>query len=132
MNANENPVYWKSILRDIAIDVRLGVHAHEQSAPQPVRVSVELLHLRDDPGIGRTLNSVIDYDTVRDFVLRWQAKSQVSLIEELLLELVGFCFENPRVDAVKASVLKTAIFAEVREAGVEAFFTREAWGLRNA
>ena len=118
---------WKSVLRDIRLDVRLGIHAHEQDAPQPISVSVELFGADGYSPVGRRIDRVIDYDRVRDFVLAWRARPQVPLIEELLAQLVDFCFEDERVGAVQASILKTAIFPETREAGVEVRCTRASW-----
>jgi 7,8-dihydroneopterin aldolase/epimerase/oxygenase len=113
------------------LDVRIGIHKHEQSSAQPVKISVELYNLAPYRPIGRALDQVIDYDRVRNYVITWRDREQVALIEELLSELVDFCFGDERVDAVRASIVKTTIFRETREAGVEVFCTRESWNDRD-
>ena len=118
--------YWKSMLADVTVKVRLGIHPHEKIAPQPILVNVEL-YSPMQRSYGATLAELIDYDPIRAHIVGWQALPQVELIETLLLDLLDHCFTNPLVERVCARIVKPAVFADTRAAGVEVMMSRREW-----
>lgn len=111
-------------LDDIEVFVPVGLHPWERHPERPNRilVSIELegdwplAHARADG------KRYIDYDRLRSFVLAWQGRPHVDLLETLLEELVEAAFDDPNVDRCRVSVAKPDIFPETAQAGVE--FTR--------
>lgn len=119
--------HWTSVLEDIAVKVRIGIHAHEQIAPQPLLVSVQMRCHARGRQFGRTLAQCIDYDPVRAFVLSWQDRPQVELLEQLAHELLDCIFAMPLVDQATLRIVKTAVFRETAQAGIEVTMTRLDW-----
>jgi FolB domain-containing protein len=119
--------YWSSVLSDIQVRLRIGIHGHEQFDPQPVTVHVQLFCLSATAAYGQTLDQCIDYDPIRERVLSWQERAQIPLIEPLVRELAEECFRHALVDAVKIGIFKTEVFPETSRAGVEAYFDRNTW-----
>lgn len=97
---------------------------------QPLRVSVETVRDMDPHPARFEVSEIMDYDRIRDYVLTWSARPHVELLETLILDLVDHCFADPRVDRVRASVAKPAIFPDTDEAAVEVSLTRDAWERR--
>ena len=110
--------YQRVILRDVVIEVRLGLHPWERHPErlQRVVINVELFTHRTD--------GFIDYDAIRDALKAWPARAHVDLIETLLEELVALCFRDARVEACRVSIVKPDIFNEAGGAGVEAYRVR--------
>lgn len=118
---------WKSVLRNITVDLRVGLHVHEQDSRQRVEVSVETRRYVAAHPRGFDVSGIMDYDRVRNYVLAWQHREHVSLLETLALELVDHCFVDPLVDAVCIGIVKPDVFPETEAAGIEVTVTRDLW-----
>lgn len=117
--------YQRVVLRDMIVEVRLGLHPWERHAERPQRivVNVELFAHQDGPFSGGA-ESVLDYDPIRDAVRAWRGRDHVELIETLLEELVTLCFASKAVEACRVSIVKPDIFNETAGAGVEVYRLR--------
>lgn len=97
-------------LRDVALNVRLGVNPEERLGPQPVSVDVELYRALAAGGGGRS-GDYLDYDRVfRHLNEVWPGRPHTDLLEELAEELVRFCLEDGRAEACRVVVRKPAIY----------------------
>jgi dihydroneopterin aldolase len=113
-------------LRDILLPARIGVHAHEQGAPQRVRINVDLAV--EDDGARRTsrapvgrddLDRVVDYEAVANLVRRIVGHDHVNLVETLAERLAEACLLDPRVCIARIRVEKLDVFPDIGSAGVE-------------
>lgn len=118
---------WKSVLRNITIDLRVGLHAHEQGSCQRVEVSVETRRYVAVHPRSFDVSGIMDYDRVRAYVLTWQHREHTALLETLALELVDYCFADPLVDEVHVRIVKPDVFPETEAAGIEVTVTRDRW-----
>lgn len=124
MDWRQLPDSQTSILEDVELWVRCGLHPWERQAERPNRllVSVALYtSTRFDPATGA---GYLDYDRVRDHLKTWPGRPHVDLLETLLAGLSDFAFEDPLVEACRVKVVKPDIFPEARAAGVEWFRRR--------
>nr|AIA10531.1 dihydroneopterin aldolase [uncultured bacterium] len=114
-------------LREIAVDVRIGLHASE-AKPQRVLVTVELYA---DPSYLKdvTEETIIDYKRIHDAVMEWPGRDHVKLVETYARELLDLAFGFQKVEAARVSVTKADIFPKAAGAGVEIFMTREDYFL---
>lgn len=111
-------------LRDMLLAARIGVHPHEQGAPQRVRISVKLAV--EDPGasgqapaVGADeLSRVVDYQAVADAVRRIVAAGHVRLAETLAERIASACLDDKRVKKVCVTVEKLDVFRDAAGAGV--------------
>ena len=113
------------LLSDVAVDVRIGLHAWERHPERPTRliVNVEMFAAWPLPKAGAE-GGFIDYDRVRDHVASWRERDHVELLETLVEELIGVCFALPPVEACRVRITKPDIFPEAAGAGVEIFRRR--------
>ena len=103
---------------------RIGVHPHEQAAPQRVRITVDLAV--DDPGaqgaappVGPdVLARVVDYQAVVEAVRRIVAAGHVRLAETLAERIASACLDDKRVRKVCVTVEKLDVFADAASVGV--------------
>ena len=119
--------HYQCIVKNVRCAVRLGVYDFEKIAPQEVLVSV-ILHVPFGAMRRiRSLHDTVDYEPIYRFIESWAARDHVELIEDLLHELVGHCFDDARVASVEASIRKTTIFDYADEVGVGLVTTRADW-----
>ncbi len=113
-------------LRDLVLTTSIGVHPHEHSAPQRVRINVDLA-VEDDGArplsrtpVGRDeLARVVDYEKVADQVRAIVAAGHVRLVETLAERIAEACLTDLRVHLARVRVEKLDIFADAASAGVE-------------
>ena len=113
-----------SILEEVEVRVRCGLHPWERDPERPNRllISVELYTTAAfDPATGA---GYLDYDRVRDHLASWPDRPHTDLLETLLSDLTAFAFDDPLVEACRLKVVKPDIFPEARAAGVEWFRRR--------
>ncbi|MEM7651325.1 MAG: dihydroneopterin aldolase [Pseudomonadota bacterium] len=114
-------------VKQMRVNVRIGLHDFEKEAPQPLDVSIELFA---HPDYLKTSDeaSIIDYAKLHDAIKGWGARSHVELIETYLKELITLGFSFEKVTAVRASISKAEIFEAAQGAGLSAYIHREDWG----
>ena len=95
--------YQRVILRDVVVEVRLGLHPWERhpERPQRIIVNVELFAHQDTPFTGKGVDAVLDYDAIRAELRGWPKRDHTDLIETLLEELIAVCFRDARVEACR-------------------------------
>ena len=113
-------------LRDLVLPASIGVHSHEHTDTQRVRINVDL-GVDDDgaralsrPSVGRDdLRRVVDYEGVANAVRAIVASGHVMLVETLAERIAESCLADPRVHLARVRVEKLDVFADAASAGVE-------------
>ena len=113
-------------LRDMVLQARIGVYPHEQTAPQRIRINVDLaVHDPAAPGqshaaVGRDdLSRVVDYSRLADDVRAVVGAGHVQLVETLAERIAEIGLQDPRARLVRVRVEKLDVFADAASAGVE-------------
>ena len=113
-------------LRDLVLPASIGVHPHEHTGTQRVRINVDL-GVDDDgaralsrPSVGRDdLRRVVDYEGVANAVRAIVASRHVMLVQTLAERIAESCLADPRVHLARVRVEKLDVFADAASAGVE-------------
>jgi dihydroneopterin aldolase len=113
-------------IRDILLNASIGVYPHEHSAPQRVRININLA-VEDDhaaklsrAAVGADdVSRVVNYETVVLRVREIVTAGHVQLVETLAERLAEACLEDPRVRIARVRVEKLDVFADAAAAGVE-------------
>lgn len=113
-------------LRDLVLHASIGVHPHEHTAPQRVRINIDLA-VEDDGlrqasrvPVGRDeLVRVVDYEKLADTVRAIVASGHVRLVETLAERIAESCLADGRIHLARVRVEKLDIFADAASAGVE-------------
>ncbi|MDO5947617.1 MULTISPECIES: dihydroneopterin aldolase [Burkholderiaceae] len=109
---------------EMTVQTRIGIHAHEKLAPQPVVFSLELLygcHPREE-----SLDSFIDYERLCNRLCEFLAeKDHTGLLETLSLEVASVAFDEfPAIEEITVVMYKPKIRKDANRLGVELQLTR--------
>ena len=115
-------------IRDLKVELRVGILDAEHRGPQPVVVNVtmemENPPLFDDRS-ETSLERTIDYVGVHDFVTNRLANGpHIPLLETVADEIASYCFENPRVARVRIRLEKPQKLAGSASSGIDLIRSR--------
>lgn len=106
-------------VRDLEVNAIVGVHEHEKTGPQPLRISINLT-VRELPGAAQDrLEHVVCYEDVVRKVQDICEDGHVNLIETLAERIAASCLADARVHAVRVRVEKPNAFEECASVGIE-------------
>lgn len=113
-------------VRDLVLQASIGAYAHEVSAPQPVRINIDLGVEDEAPGalsrapVGKDdLSRVVDYAKVAAMVRGIVGQGHVRLVETLAERIAEAAFADARVRQVRVRVEKLAALPDAASVGVE-------------
>jgi len=105
-------------VRDLVLSASVGVYDHEKTAPQRIRLNLDLA-VREGAGeIQDSLENVVCYETVLDRVRAIVEAGHVNLVETLAERIAQACLEDARVRRAQVSVEKLDVFQEADSVGV--------------
>ena len=110
-------------IRNLELQVQIGVYRHEEGKTQTVRFNVALGVL-DDKDLQDRLEKVVDYGVIEARIRAIIAEGHVRLAETLAERIAAACFEDPRVISVRVRVEKLQALPAAESAGVEIERTR--------
>jgi len=111
--------YRRVFVRDLILTCAIGIHVHEQDAPQRVRINLELIVCEGECNLLDRIENVVDYETIVDGVRAITEESHINLVETLGERIAGLCLADRRVARVRVSVEKLDVYAEAQSVGVE-------------
>lgn len=110
------------VLRDVHVEVSIGLHPWEKLRPQRLVVNVELWAYAPPRYTPDDASLIVDYDRLRDVIRNeWPTRGHVPLLEPLAEELLDVCFANATVMAARVRIEKPDIFSEARGVGIELY-----------
>ena len=126
---------WRIVVDELIVSTRIGLHAHEHLAPQPVAIDASL-HYRGEPSESGA-RDLIDYESWCERVTRYlEGKPHTRLLESLAVELAALSFDEwPALDAITLLLYKPKIRQGTRRVGVELDWRRadfDAWRAQSA
>ncbi|CAG9214644.1 Dihydroneopterin aldolase [Paraburkholderia sabiae] len=113
---------WRVFIDELVVETRIGIHAHEHLAPQPVVIDASLAY-RCEPSES---HAMIDYERYCNRVSEFLSmKPHTRLLETLAVEIAMLSFDEfPALDAMTLSLYKPKIREGTRRIGVELDWTR--------
>ena len=105
-------------LRDMLLQLSIGVHAHEHTASQRVRINVDLGVQEEAGDTSDRLGRVLDYEDLARRVRAVATGGHVQLVETLAEDLAQALVALPHVRRVEVSVIKPEALSDADQAGV--------------
>ena len=116
--------YVKVALRDVVIEMRLGIADWERRVTQKVTVTVELFSHQGAQSWS-DIAECINYDPIHNYIVtQWPSRPHTDLLETLAEELITLCFQDSRVEAARVSLQKPDVYADAGAAEVEFYRVR--------
>ena len=106
-------------LRDMMLNLSIGIYPHEHAAPQRVRINVDLGVTEDRTNETDRLGRVLDYEALAQRVRDIAQSGHVQLVETLAERIAQDCLLDARVQSARIRVEKLDVFADMCAAGVE-------------
>ncbi len=109
------------IIKDLRLDMSLGIYDHEKDSLQPVIVNIviEVSASRDKKPLG--IQDVISYEDVVGKLKTLSASRHFDLAEEYVEEIAVLCLKYDKTKSCNISVIKTQILQEAYGVGVEIY-----------
>lgn len=106
-------------IRDLVLSCSIGVHSHEKTAHQRVRLNLDLAVCERDKDLADNIENVVCYEAIADGVRALIARGHVNLVETLAEDIAAMCLEDSRVRSVRVRVEKLDILPDATSVGVE-------------
>lgn len=105
-------------IRNLELLAHIGIHGHEQTKHQPVRINVDLA-VEDPQELEDRLDRVVDYESMTLRIRAIVARGHINLAETLAEAVAEACLEDDRVRCVRIRVEKLHAVPGAESAGVE-------------
>lgn len=106
-------------VRGLVLDAYIGAYEHEQGAPQPVRIDMDVDVIEPGDPVADNLEDVVCYSRLTDGVKAILAEGHIKLVETLAERIAELVMAHPMALAVTVRVEKPTAIAEAEAAGVE-------------
>lgn len=114
-------------LREMSIDASIGFHDFEKLAPQRILVSVDLyVPIAQSTSMRDDVSDVIDYDFVRQGIMKIAQSRHFNLQETLVDEIADLCLSQSPVCAVRVESQKPDVYPDCKTIGIEVFRFRDS------
>lgn len=117
--------HYRILVRDLVLKCQIGIHPHEQLAPQRVRINVEMGVLEQAGPLSDNIANVVSYEDVITGIKEMLSQGHINLVETLAEKVAVLCLADERVDSVKVRVEKLDVYAEAASVGIEIERQRE-------
>ena len=105
-------------IHDLELLAHIGIHGHEQTKHQPVRINVDLA-VEDAEKLEDRLDRVVDYESITLRIRAIVARGHINLAETLAEAIADACLEDARVRCARIRVEKLHAVPGAESAGVE-------------
>ncbi len=112
-------------IRDLRLQVSIGIHDFEKDGPQTVVVNVNLLLGAAEVAHRDRIANVLNYDVVHDGIVALAKSRHFNLQETLVEAILDLCLEQPGVVEARVSTEKPDVYKDCR-VGYEAVRRRVA------
>ena len=106
-------------IRDLVLECSIGIHAHERTAPQRVRINLDLAVTEGETPIEDDIRNVICYERLAKGIQGLASLGHVNLVETFADMIAEMSLHDPRVQTVRVRVEKLDILKNAASVGVE-------------
>lgn len=117
--------YMKVMIRDLHLDMMIGVYEHEKIKPQPVLVNLEAVVRESPEWRSDSLDTAICYATLVEKIRNLAASKHFQLVETLVNEIADELMKDVRILQIMIRAEKTEAIDGVKSVGVELMRARD-------
>ncbi|MBC8013977.1 MAG: dihydroneopterin aldolase [Methyloceanibacter sp.] len=103
---DEGKAVDRVFMRDLVLDVEIGVYTNEKGVTQRVRFSVDVDVMPVTLALDDDIARAFDYDTIVIGIKTIIARGHINLVETLAEEVARHCLAHPRAASVKVVIEK--------------------------
>jgi len=110
----------KLLIRNMRVDMMIGVYEFEKQKAQPVIINLEAaVTLQDNPD--DNIDNVVSYEDIVKNIRALAATGHIHLVETFAERIAETCLLDKRVLSVMVRIEKPEIFENVDGVGIEIF-----------
>ena len=113
------PLTRQMFIRDLVVNMLIGVHRHERDGRQRVQINLDLTLIDGSSIDDDRLASVVSYETLVHQNRDMCNSGHGNLVETLAERIARLCFHDMRVRGAIVRVEKLDVFADTASVGVE-------------
>ena len=111
-------------VRDLELDVLIGIYEIEKQKPQRIIVNIDLsvtegAWRKGEGPMGDDISHVVSYEVIVKKVETIIAEGHINLVETLCEKIAASCLRDKRVMAARVRVEKPDVIPNARSVGVE-------------
>ncbi|CCQ74860.1 dihydroneopterin aldolase [Magnetospira sp. QH-2] len=106
-------------IRDLVLPCSIGIHDHEKTAPQRIRINLDLAVSEETAQLGDDIRNVVCYEGIANGIRDLVSSDHVNLVETLAEQVAEMCFSDSRVRVARVRIEKLDVFQDATSAGVE-------------
>jgi dihydroneopterin aldolase len=118
MTDKEELLTWRMVMRDVTLDMFIGINPPEYLKPQPVVINLYCDYTAPNPHAGQVVD-VLCYDTLLQTIKKLAYDKHVPLVENLAQSIADACLADVRVHRVWVRIEKPEALPEAAGVGVE-------------
>lgn len=116
--------YTKIIVKNMVLDMSIGVHDFEKQEKQAVIVSVETTVANNPHWRKDLIDNTLNYESIVSAIKHIANRGHINLVETYAEYIADFCLSDPMIQGVKVCVEKPDIFEFADSVAVEIFRTK--------
>ena len=108
----------KVIIKDLTLDISVGIHSFEKKKKQRVKFNIEIL---TDPFVSpnnKNLNSILNYEEVVTRIEKLVNLKHHELLEDLAENIFNILFKNKLVKQIDLKLEKLDILKKTKSVGI--------------
>ena len=121
---HDSKSHRKIFLKNMAVELSIGIHDFEKLAKQNVLVNVTL-DLNPNVRVNHdSISETVDYDFLRNMIIELASTQHFHLQETFCEKILALCLRQDGVYAAKVSSQKTDVYPDCESVGFEIFETK--------
>lgn len=112
-------------IKDLTLNMSIGVYDHEKQKPQRVIVNIEM-YIASGGYDDENLDSTVCYETVTNQITALATQKHYNLVETFAEDIAALCLQNPRIQSLTIEAEKPDIMPGSTRVGVKISRSRSA------
>ena len=109
----------KILIKDLALDLKLGFYNFEKDKPQKVKFTLEVDYRDKKPTNDKDLNSIVNYDKIVNLIKKLVKNKHYNFLETLAEDVFDELFRDKRIDKITLQIEKLEIMKDCSSVGIQ-------------
>ena len=109
----------KILIKDLALDLKLGYYDFEKDKPQKVKFTLEVDYRDKKPTNDKDLKSIVNYDKIVKLIKKLVKNKHYNFLETLAEDVFDELFKDKRIDKITLQIEKLEIIKDCSSVGIQ-------------
>ena len=109
----------KILIKDLALDLKLGYYDFEKNKPQKVKFTLEVDYRDKKPTNDKDLKSIVNYDKIVKLIKKLVKNKHYNFLETLAEDVFDELFKDKRIDKITLQIEKLEIMKDCSSVGIQ-------------